>query len=208
MNNISSLLIGILLSSYFCAQDLSQYFKIYDKRTKSLSSLQSIVARTNDYDILFFGEEHNDSIGHFIQDTLYKALIAEYKNVTLSMLPGGNQDPAIGGDWSRTSYYMRKFQNANNQSGVRRFFPIVRLAEIYLNYAEALNEADGPVAEVYNAMNPLRRRAGITEDLPAGMDKHEMRRRIRDERAVELAFEKQRFWDARRWKKGPEILYC
>lgn len=131
---------------------------------------------------------------------------AVHKNVTLSMLPGGNQDPAIGGDWSRTSYYMRKFQNANNQSGVRRFFPIVRLAEIYLNYAEALNEADGPVAEVYNAMNTLRRRAGITEDLPAGMDKHEMRRRIRDERAVELAFEKQRFWDARRWKKGPEIL--
>lgn len=85
MNKISSLLIGILLSSSVCAQDLSQYFKIYDTRTKSLSSLQSIVARTNDYDILFFGEEHNDSIGHFIQDTLYKALIAEYKNVTLSM---------------------------------------------------------------------------------------------------------------------------
>lgn len=131
---------------------------------------------------------------------------AVHKNVTLSMLPGGNQDPAIGGDWSRTSYYMRKFQNANNQSGVRRFFPIVRLAEIYLNYAEALNEADGAVPEVYNMMNAIRRRAGITEDLPAGLTKDQMRGRIHNERAVELAFEKHRFWDARRWKQGPEIL--
>lgn len=131
---------------------------------------------------------------------------AVHKNVTLSMLPGGNQDPAIGGDWSKTSYYMRKFQNANNQSGVRRFFPIVRLAEIYLNYAEALNEKDGPVADVYRMMNAIRRRAGITEDLPTGLNKGQMRERIHNERAVELAFEKHRFWDARRWKKGPEIL--
>lgn len=131
---------------------------------------------------------------------------AVHKNVTLSMLPGGNQDPAIGGDWSRTGYYMRKFQNAANQSGVRRFFPIVRLAEIYLNYAEALNEADGDMSEVYRVMNAIRRRGGIQEDLPAGLDKDQMRERIHNERAVELAFEKQRFWDARRWKKGPEIL--
>ncbi|MGE7775558.1 RagB/SusD family nutrient uptake outer membrane protein [Chitinophaga sp. NPDC101104] len=133
---------------------------------------------------------------------------AVHKNVTLSMLPGGNQDPAIGGDWSRTSYYMRKFQNANNQSGVRRFFPIIRLAEIYLNYAEALNEADGPVAEVHRVMNLVRRRGGngITQDLPTTLTKDQMRQRIQNERAVELAFEKHRFWDARRWKKGAEIL--
>lgn len=131
---------------------------------------------------------------------------AVHKNVTLSMLPGGNQDPAIGGDWSRTGYYMRKFQNAANQSGVRRFFPIIRLAEIYLNYAEALNEADGDMSEVYRVMNAIRRRGGIQEDLPAGLNKDQMRERIHNERAVELAFEKQRFWDARRWKKGPEIL--
>ncbi|MGX5816698.1 RagB/SusD family nutrient uptake outer membrane protein [Chitinophaga lutea] len=129
-----------------------------------------------------------------------------YKNVTLSMLPGGNQDPAIGGDWSRTSYYMRKFQNADNASGVQRFFPIVRLAEIYLNYAEALNEYQGPVQEVHDALNAIRRRAGITTNLPANLTKEQMRERIHRERAVELAFEKHRWWDARRWLKGPEIL--
>ncbi|WP_343701356.1 RagB/SusD family nutrient uptake outer membrane protein [Chitinophaga sp.] len=131
---------------------------------------------------------------------------AVHKNVTLNMLPGGNQDPAIGGDWSKTGYYMRKFQNANNQSGVLRFFPIIRLAEIYLNYAEALNEFQGPVPDVHAMMNAIRRRAGITQDLPAGLSRDQMRERIHNERAVELAFEKHRFWDARRWKKGPEIL--
>ncbi len=60
--------------------------------------------------------------------------------------------------------------------------------------------------EVYNMMNAIRRRAGITQDLPAGLNKEQMRERIHNERAVELAFEKHRFWDARRWKKGPEIL--
>jgi len=128
-----------------------------------------------------------------------------YKNTVLSMLPGGNQDPAIGGDWSKTSYYMRKFQNANSQSGVKRYFPIIRLAEIYLNYAEAQNEATGPTQEVYDAVNAVRHRAGI-DNLPTGLSKDDMRKRIWNERAVELAFEKHRFWDVRRWKIAENTL--
>jgi hypothetical protein len=128
-----------------------------------------------------------------------------YKNTLLSMLPGGNQDPAIGGDWSQTSYYMRKFQNANSQSGVKRYFPIFRLAEIYLNYAEAQNEFAGPTQDVYDAVNAVRRRAGI-KDLPSGLSQPDMRKRIMNERAVELAFEKHRFWDVRRWKIAESTL--
>lgn len=67
------------------AQDMHNHFKIYDTRNKSIVTLQAIVDRTLEIDVLFFGEEHNDSIGHFVQDTLYKALVARYSNVTLSM---------------------------------------------------------------------------------------------------------------------------
>lgn len=75
---------------------------------------------------------------------------------------------------------------------------VFRLAEAYLNYAEALNEAQGPVAGVYSAVNVIRARSG-QPDLPAGLTKDQMRSRIRNERAVEFFTEDHRFWDIRRW---------
>ncbi|MNL40279.1 SusD family protein [compost metagenome] len=74
-----------------------------------------------------------------------------------------------------------------------------RLGEFYLNYAEALNEASGPVTEVYRAVNRIRSRAGMP-GLPANLSQEEMRARIRNERRVELAFETHRYFDTRRWK--------
>ena len=104
----------------------------------------------------------------------------------------------------RVNYFTRKYlweqHNLTTGSGNSyRRFAIIRLAELYLNYAEALNEAEGPTAEVYNAVNKIRRRAQLL-DLPANLTKDEMRNKIRQERRVELAFENHRFWDVRRWK--------
>lgn len=102
---------------------------------------------------------------------------------------------------THTGYYLRKFidhklqiGNASN-AGWKKF----RLAEIYLNYAEAENEVSGPGGDVYSAINTVRKRAGMP-DLPAGLTKDQMRQRIRKERQVEFAFEEHRFWDVRRWK--------
>lgn len=102
------------------------------------------------------------------------------------------------------SHYMRKliphsllFNGSN--------YPIMnwivfRLAEIYLNYAEALNEANnGPTNEAYQSIDLVRARSGMPP-LPRGLSKEEFRERVRNERAVELAFEEHRFWDIRRWK--------
>lgn len=78
-----------------------------------------------------------------------------------------------------------------------------RLAEQYLNYAEALNEAEGPVGDVHHYVNAIRQRAGMP-DLPTGLSQTEMRERIRHERRIELAFEAHRFFDVRRWKTAAE----
>ena len=75
---------------------------------------------------------------------------------------------------------------------------LFRVAELYLSYAEALNEYEGPTAEVYNALQPVRDRAGMP-NFPAGLSQDEMRERIKKERDIELAFEDHRFWDIRRW---------
>lgn len=76
---------------------------------------------------------------------------------------------------------------------------VFRLGEIYLNYAEALNEAENtPPAEAYDAVDEIRRRVDMPP-LPRGLSKEAFRERVRNERAVELAFEEHRFWDIRRW---------
>jgi hypothetical protein len=77
----------------------------------------------------------------------------------------------------------------------------LRYAEVLLNYAEAQNEAVGPDASVYSAVNQIRQRASVNQPpLPAGLSQSQMRDAIRKERQVELAFEEHRFYDVRRWK--------
>lgn len=76
---------------------------------------------------------------------------------------------------------------------------VFRVAELYLNYAEALNEYSAtPAAEAYDAVNKIRFRSGMP-GLAENMSQAQFREAVRRERAVELAFEGHRFWDIRRW---------
>lgn len=87
-----------------------------------------------------------------------------------------------------------------------RTFPIIRYAEILLNFAEARNEyLAAPDQEVYDAVEAIRERAGLSPfQLPAGLSQLQMREIIRNERRKELAFEGHRFFDVRRWKIAEE----
>jgi hypothetical protein len=110
--------------------------------------------------------------------------------------------------YTRTGYYIRKFLPADvkYQSTTTAYhnWIFIRLAEMYLNYAEALNETlSAPNSAVYDAVNIVRNRSGVVP-LSEGLTKDEMRKRIQNERAIELCFEEQRWWDARRWGKGTE----
>ncbi len=103
--------------------------------------------------------------------------------------------------FTRTGYYLRKFKDFTstktaNKDGYWRYF---RLAEMYLNYAEAEFYAYGVTSNALNAVNVVRKRAGLPE-LPAGISATEFELRLRNERRVEFAFEEQRYFDVRRWK--------
>ena len=81
--------------------------------------------------------------------------------------------------------------------------PIFRLAELYLNFAEAAYQAGSPDQKyggmsAVDAVNAVRKRVGMP-GLPTGMGKADFERRYRKERRVELAFEDHRFYDVRRW---------
>ena len=107
---------------------------------------------------------------------------------------------------TRTGYYLRKFNSAVSETGNNDdgYFKIFRLAELYLNFAEAAYNATGPDVDygglsALGAVNAVRARAEMPP-LPATMSKDDFEKRYRNERRVELAFEEHRFFDVRRWK--------
>lgn len=80
--------------------------------------------------------------------------------------------------------------------------PIMRLSELYLTYAEALNETLAvPDGRVYQKINAIRSRSGMPGITP-DLGKVQMRTKIQDEWAVEFAFEEYRYFDLKRWKMG------
>lgn len=98
--------------------------------------------------------------------------------------------------------YMKKFLARMNWDGGQLNWIVFRLAEFYLNYAEALNEISPMDGASFAAVNEIRRRAGIPELSAADArydTQEELREAIRRERAIELAFEEHRYWDVRRW---------
>ena len=120
---------------------------------------------------------------------------------------------------TRTGYYMRKLLrpdvnlNPSNITNQKSYDARIRWTEMFLDYAEAANEAVGPNVAVAGSkwtaksvIRSLRERAGIC----AGVDdpyldecaqsKEKMRELIRNERRLELCFENHRFYDLRRWQ--------
>jgi starch-binding outer membrane protein, SusD/RagB family len=120
---------------------------------------------------------------------------------------GGNNQIDLGStsDISNTGYNGKKTldESINGQTSLgispgTSNYIFYRYAEVLLSYAEAQNEAVGPDASVYNAVNLVRTRSHLPA-LPAGLTQDQMRTDIRRERRIELAFEDKRWYDIRRW---------
>jgi hypothetical protein len=138
-------------------------------------------------------------------------LVGEFRPVSdtkyVETFTGGNSEMRSDDKrFTRTGYYLRKFNNHRSNVNVASdgYIKVYRLAELYLNFAEAAYNAQGPDAAISGmtareAVNAVRTRAGMP-GLPTGMGKEEFERRYRNERRVELAFEEKRFFDVRRWK--------
>lgn len=129
----------------------------------------------------------------------------------------GGKDAAPIYGATPTGYYLKKYVDgacvttADNQTSKRHTWIVMRLAEMYLDYAEAVFNATGSATDATygmtanEAVNVLRTREDINmpkfrEDGEAWVERYER------ERLVEFAFEDQRFWDVRRWKKGAQYF--
>lgn len=112
---------------------------------------------------------------------------------------------------SKTGYYLRKYQIEslnllNGNTGVHSWI-VFRFPEIYLNYAEALNEWSPGNADIKKYVDIVRTRTGVAmPPLATTLSQSEMREKIRNEKRVEFAFEDHRFWDVRRWMQAPQYF--
>ena len=137
-------------------------------------------------------------------DTIYTRVDMTYPNPDRT-----NQiDLAGKTDVGDSGYYQRKRLNpdaapGSDASGQNYVF--FRYAEILLNFAEAQNEAVGPDASVYDAINKVRARSELPA-LAAGLSKDAMRAAIARERRVEFCFEDKRFLDNKRLATAASIM--
>ncbi|WP_316789144.1 RagB/SusD family nutrient uptake outer membrane protein [Pedobacter frigoris] len=127
------------------------------------------------------------------------------------------------GNFSSTGYWSKKLVNflatqteASSEFTVQRFaWPAVRLADLYLMYAESANEVNGPSADTYKYLDEIRKRAGLngvvdswanfSTDPSKPTTREGLRSIIKQERMIELVFEGSRYWDLRRWKDAPNV---
>ena len=131
-----------------------------------------------------------------------------FKGKKVATYPEG-ADASPNPNATKTGYYLRKFLNedVNIQTGGSssgHVVPLFRLAEIYLNYAEALNECDPTNPDIALYLNKVRNRASLPN--VSALSQEQMRAVIQHERRVELAFEEHRSWDVRRWKIASSTL--
>ena len=137
-------------------------------------------------------------------------LIAGQAPVDIYLGNGNNQNPDAVHQGTFTGYYNNKMLDPSVVAQslafkTNRCIPLIRFAEILLDYAEAANEYEGPTTNVYNAVQAIRQRAGLNPfQLPQGLSQAQMRTYIQNERRIELAFEGNRFFDVRRWKIAPQ----
>lgn len=165
------------------------------------------------------GSGYNDSKPWLNRDPRMDATVlyngVEWGNGTINVVLGQRDNPIGNTNATPTGYYVRKYipetiLSAEHSQTAYRLWTIIRYAEILMNYAEALNEVSGPGPKVYEILDQIRHRSGITGSVADRSDltssKEKMRNFIRKERTIEFAFEEHRAWDVRRWNVAVEAL--
>ena len=168
---------------------------------------------------------HDGSVTPYVDGQIniyYNPATMEYPSTSIS-----GTTAKFGGEWgtndgtkgfSNTGYYLRKqWRGSRGDKDIAYVLldPLVRLGEMYLSYAECVNEAYGPNGRAQNcnltaleAVNLIRARVGMPQVRSEyTSDMNAFRERIRNERNIELAFEGNNYYyDIRRWKIAPQTM--
>ena len=121
---------------------------------------------------------------------------------------------------TNTGYYLAKFLDKTlnfrqaNVGTVFHLFPMIRLSDILLSYAEAMHHAYGMSADpegygltAIEAVQKIRTRAGFgtNDKFLNGVTDNNFMEKVKQERRIELCFEEHRYFDLRRWMDGNQL---
>jgi hypothetical protein len=112
-----------------------------------------------------------------------------------------SSDAGVDGYATETYKFVARVDNMTDNHFA---WPVFRLAEFYLGYAEALNEYQGPGADAATYLNKIRERAGMPDKHPATIE--EFRDAVQNEETIEFAYEGHRYNDLNRWLKAKTVL--
>ena len=137
------------------------------------------------------------------------------RGVTAVAGPKNPQKSNITGYWpKKLANYLTVYDDGFNW--VTYTMPVMRMGNLYLLYAEAINEVNGPTAEAISYIDRVRARAGLDGVVNSWLNysknpskpasKEGLRAIIHRERRIELCFEGQSGWDLRRWKELQDVL--
>ncbi|MBE5034003.1 RagB/SusD family nutrient uptake outer membrane protein [Gallalistipes aquisgranensis] len=216
-----------LATSYLMASRVALVMKNWDHTIKYADSVE-MVSSAGLYDLnsfsgdkTFLNRQNPELLFSYGGFSLHD-YIKNYSNWTAAYMPspelmglyekgeeaeGEEEGPAAGRDLRLDHFYtMVECWAVNYQCPFKYYgsdyniYPqVFRLAEAYLNRAEAYAES-GNTAGAVADLNALRRnRFTSGYELPAGLSREETIARVRDERRMELAFEGFRWFDLRRW---------
>jgi hypothetical protein len=190
-------------------------------------TLKTATAQESDYlaDGYQTAALHFDREPRFYADVAFDGALWYMQNGTFNVQSKAGQWQSRKGlyNYSATGYFAKKLVNwkyvilEGQELSIEAYpWPEMRLADLYLLYAEALNEVSGPAEEAFTYINQVRQRASLPTVQTSWTNysrqpgkfqtKEGLRQIIQQERLIELAFEGSRFWDLRRWKRSFEEL--
>lgn len=128
-----------------------------------------------------------------------------------SIVPGSGDYGPDANNCTHTGYNFKKFYSDLSEYDdiwdADRNFPVLRYAEVLLSYAEAKIEQNSIDASVYDAINQVRKRAGMPDvDQAKYNSQDKLRELVRRERRVEFAYEGLRRMDIIRWDIAKDVL--
>lgn len=200
-------------TAYCPLQSLVDDFEVIDGASTFIPATWSGTTRTVTSNPLYNDDDpYVNRDPRFYASILFNGATRGTNGYTVDSWKGGkdSRQSTTTAYWNGTytSYYLRKFSNeASDAYGDRPQTDVMwvhyRLGEIYLNLAEILFELNETDADGHDALwyvNEIRDRAGVP--LYASVD----REKIRHERRVEMVFEGNRFFDARRWMIYDQVM--
>jgi uncharacterized iron-regulated protein len=140
MRSLFIILLCLAGGTCLAQEGIEKHFKIYDTRSKQIVTVDKIAADCADADVLFFGEDHNDSAGHYLETAIFKALHRLYGDqLALSMEMFETDGQIVLNEYLAGLINEDRLRDARPWNNYRDYRPTVEFAKQNRLYVIAAN---------------------------------------------------------------------